>query len=174
MKPAKTSKTIRHAWLHLLNMLSLIAPVREVFGLRRILARLGGIEYGEGTRICTGVQFFGDNIRLGRRCWVSAHTKFYCTRSASIKLGDQCSVGPSVVFVTDTHELGGPDQRAGRPTGHEIVVGRGSWIGARSVILAGANIGCGSVVAAGSVVLKGEYPANALLAGVPAVVKRTL
>ena len=54
-----------------------------------------------------------------------------------------------------------------------IAVERGSWIGARSTILAGVTIGEGAVVAAGSVVTR-SVAANSLVAGVPAVVVRQL
>lgn len=52
-----------------------------------------------------------------------------------------------------------------------IVIEDGVWIGTGATIVAGAHIGRGAVVAAGSVVV-GEVPANSLVAGVPAVVKK--
>jgi len=54
-----------------------------------------------------------------------------------------------------------------------ISVGDGCWIGARTVILGGVTIGAGSIVAAGSMVAY-DVPANVLVAGVPAKVKRVL
>jgi maltose O-acetyltransferase len=53
------------------------------------------------------------------------------------------------------------------------VINDGCWIGAGSRILGGVNIGPGAVVAAGSIVTC-DVPANVLVAGVPARVKKNL
>ena len=42
------------------------------------------------------------------------------------------------------------------------------------MILGGATIGSGCIVAAGALVLPAEYPANVLLAGAPATIKKRL
>jgi carbonic anhydrase/acetyltransferase-like protein (isoleucine patch superfamily) len=42
------------------------------------------------------------------------------------------------------------------------------------VMLGGAHVGAGCVVAAGAVVIAGTYPAQSLLAGVPARIVRQL
>ena len=48
-----------------------------------------------------------------------------------------------------------------------IKIGNNVWIGAKSTILDGSVIGNGTVVAAGAVV-RGQFPDNVVLAGVPA------
>lgn len=48
-----------------------------------------------------------------------------------------------------------------------------AWIGADSVILPGVTIGKGAVVAAGAVVTK-DVPDNAVVAGIPAKVIKSL
>ncbi len=58
---------------------------------------------------------------------------------------------------------------------HGCRIGRGSLIGMGSVIMDGAVIGEGSLVAAGSIVKQGmDIPANSMVAGNPAVIKRKL
>jgi acetyltransferase-like isoleucine patch superfamily enzyme len=52
-----------------------------------------------------------------------------------------------------------------------IRIGRDCWLGANCVILAGVSIGDGAVVAAGAVVRE-DVPALAIVAGVPATVKK--
>ena len=54
-----------------------------------------------------------------------------------------------------------------------IKVGDNCWFGGNVVVLAGVTIGPGCVIAAGSVVTK-DIPANSVVAGVPAVVKKTI
>ena len=54
-----------------------------------------------------------------------------------------------------------------------IAIGNNVWIGAGSIILGGSALGSGSVVAAGTVV-KGIFPENSLIAGVPGKLKRTI
>lgn len=56
-------------------------------------------------------------------------------------------------------------------TSSSITVGDHVWIGMNVTILKGVSIGDGAVIAAGSVVTR-DVPANALAAGVPAVVKK--
>ncbi len=54
-----------------------------------------------------------------------------------------------------------------------ITIGDNAWIGAKAIILKGANIGPRAIVAAGSVVTK-PVPANSLFAGNPAEFIREL
>lgn len=58
--------------------------------------------------------------------------------------------------------------------GEPIVIGDDVWVGANVTILKGAKIGSGCVIATGSVVVRGEYPANSILAGSPAKVIKQL
>jgi acetyltransferase-like isoleucine patch superfamily enzyme len=74
------------------------------------------------------------------------------------------------VYVCDSHSHGiaGAD-----PIDAPVRIGRGSWIGARSIILPGVDIGSRVMVAAGSVVTR-DVPDDSLVAGNPARVLRTL
>ncbi|MDD5580245.1 MAG: hypothetical protein PHY16_13310 [Methylobacter sp.] len=97
----------------------------------------------------------------------------YTHLDALILIGERCDIGPAVEFVTGSHIIGASARRAGHGTAKSIVINDGCWIGTGSRILGGVNIGSGVVVAAGSVVIR-DVPANVLVAGVPAVVKRKL
>jgi len=92
----------------------------------------------------------------------------------AVTIGADVDIAPACVIATGTHDIGGPERRAGAGRVAPIRIGRGTWVGMRVAILAGAEIGEGSIVAAGSVVLPGAYPRNVLLAGVPARVVREL
>jgi acetyltransferase-like isoleucine patch superfamily enzyme len=83
------------------------------------------------------------------------------------------AVGPGVYFITGTHRIGSHTQRAGPVIAAPIRVGDGVWIGARAILLPGVTVGAGAIVAAGAVVTR-DVPADTLVAGVPAQVKRSL
>lgn len=160
--------------LHLVNVMNSVLPVRETFGFRRMLANKGGIRLGNGTRITHGVKFYDRYITIGNAVWIGMNTVIASTDKGHIAIGDNVDIAPCCRILSGTHEIGNPERRAGEGSGGEIVIGRGTWVGASTTILAGARIGPGSIIAAGSVVVAGEYPPNTLLAGVPAAVKRSL
>ncbi|MGO1235772.1 acyltransferase [Microbacterium gubbeenense] len=125
------------------------------------------ISVGAGSRIYRGSEFTGDvsigaDVFINRDCYVRPNTT----------IGDRVNIGPFVRLVTDTHDMGSHERRAGAVRHDAISVGDGSWIGASTTVLAGVTIGAGSVVAAGSVVT-GDVPDDVVVAGVPAkIVKR--
>ncbi|MGX9900552.1 DapH/DapD/GlmU-related protein [Arthrobacter sp. SA17] len=88
-------------------------------------------------------------------------------------IGTSVAIGPFVRLITDNHLLGSPTRRAGQVHSLPITIGDGVWIGASVTIIGGIHVGDGAVIAAGSVVTK-DVPPNTLVAGVPAVVKRSL
>jgi maltose O-acetyltransferase len=89
----------------------------------------------------------------------------------AVTIGERCSLGPQVMPAASSHELGPPEQRAGKRTTGAVRIGDGCWIGVRVVVvLPDTVIGSGVVVAAGS----GLLEPNGLYAGVPAIRKREL
>ena len=58
--------------------------------------------------------------------------------------------------------------------GEAIHMGDDVWLGAGTTILKGVSLGDGCIVAAGSVVLRGDYPANSVVAGNPARIVASL
>ncbi len=85
---------------------------------------------------------------------------------------------PSFGKASDSHaadlEIWRNELKQWTPPSENILIGNNVWIGANTSILKGANIGDNCVIAAHSVVLKGSYPANSVLAGVPAKVVKSL
>ena len=103
----------------------------------------------------------GDNVFLN--CGVILYSE------ASITLGDDVALSNDVyVMDTDSHGIEGRPPRAAA-----VSIGRGSWVGARSIVLPGVSIGEQVVVAAGSVVTR-DAPDHVLVAGNPARVIRSL
>lgn len=90
-----------------------------------------------------------------------------------IVIGAHTQLAVGVKLLTTTHEMGPHEARAGRQLHDDIVIGSGVWIGAGATVLGGVTVGDGAVIAAGAVVTQ-DVPPDALVAGVPAVVKRKL
>jgi maltose O-acetyltransferase len=158
---------------HIVNLFLWPLPPSRLFGFRRLLLRLAGIDVEKDASVCGRGWVFGrGEVRIGSESWLSPGVVLHTHLDAPIAIGERCDIGPSVELVTGGHDIGSPSRRAGRGTAKPIVVHDGCWIGARCLILGGVTIGSGSVVAAGSVVTS-DVPENVLVAGVPAVFKKS-
>ena len=106
-------------------------------------------------------------IRIGDRVFINAGVVLFSV--VSITIGDDVALA-NEVYVMDSSSHG----VEGKPP-HEaaVVIGRGSWIGARAIILPGVTIGERVVVAAGSVVTR-DVPDDTLVGGNPARIIRAL
>lgn len=128
-----------------------------------------GLVYGHNLCISRQCYFdrpkqvkFGDNVFINKFC------QFHIGYSdATIEIGDNVFIGMDVCFVCPTHKIGSYRQRAGKSIHKGIIVGNGSWIGARCTVLPGVKIGEGCVIAAGSIITK-DIPNNTMYGGVPA------
>jgi carbonic anhydrase/acetyltransferase-like protein (isoleucine patch superfamily) len=118
---------------------------------------IGRVTLGPGSSVWPGAVLRGDHgyISVGARTSVQDGTIVHCTPEYPTIIGDDCVVGHN------THLEG-------------CVVESRCLIGSGSVTLNRARVGEGSVVAAGAVVPEGFIvPPRSLVAGVPAVVKRS-
>lgn len=95
------------------------------------------------------------------------------TTTAPVTIGRRVFIGMRTLVNTTTHEIGGPEQRAGGAKAEPVVIGDGAWIGAGVVIDPGVTVGAGAIVASGAVVTSDCAP-NGFYAGVPAVLKKLL
>ena len=133
---------------------------------------LYGCEIGDGTKIGAFVEV-QKNAIVGKRCKISSHT-FVCE---GVTIEDNVFIGHGVVFINDSYP------RAINPNGalqteadwnvERTVVKMGASIGSGATILSQVVIGENAIVGAGSVVTK-DVPANAIVAGNPARLLRTL
>jgi galactoside O-acetyltransferase len=112
----------------------------------------------------------GGATRIGRKVFVNQCCTFY--DHGGIDIGDEVMIGPNVSLITSGHPIEPPRRREG-VTASPIVIGRNVWIAAGVTVIGGVTIGENAVVAAGSVVTR-DVPANALVAGNPARVVRTI
>src|SRR5438876_9428639 len=133
---------------------------------------LYGCEVGDNTKIGPFVEI-QKNARIGRNCKISSHT-FICE---GVTIEDNVFIGHGVTFINDTYpratnETGGLQTEKDwkvEPT----LVRAGASIGSGATILANITIGEDALIGAGSVVTR-DVPANAIVAGNPARLLRTV
>jgi acetyltransferase-like isoleucine patch superfamily enzyme len=105
----------------------------------------------------------GDGTFINQGCIIRPNTT----------IGKNVCIGPNVSLVTDTHEIGSHEKRAGKLKFPPIVIGDGCWIGIGSIVLGDVKVGSGTVIAAGSLVNRDCDP-NCLYGGIPAKLLRKL
>jgi carbonic anhydrase/acetyltransferase-like protein (isoleucine patch superfamily) len=118
---------------------------------------IGRVTIGPEASVWPGAVLRGDHgyISVGARTSVQDGTIVHCTAQFPTIIGADCVVGHN------THLEG-------------CVVEDGCLIGSGSVTLNRVVVGRGSIVAAGAVVSEGfQVPPGSLVAGVPAVIKRS-
>ena len=110
-------------------------------------------------------------VRIGDRCVIGRGS--HIVGHWSIDIGDDVQTGPYVYITDQNHSYEEPDEPIGRqpPVEAGVSIGAGSWLGAHTVVLPGAQVGRHVVVAAGAVV-RGQVPDHCVVAGVPARVVR--
>lgn len=168
----KLWRLLRHDWpLHFVLLLTNWLPDNVVFlRLRGFLAKPFLGSCGKDLRLGRNITLYnpahmhiGDHVYLAYGCWLLA--------ADEVKIGDEVLFGPYTVLSSGNHSRMNGSFRFGEQKKKPIIVGHGSWIGAHATILGGATIGKGSLVASGATVVRGIYPDDAFLAGVPAVFK---
>lgn len=133
---------------------------------------LYGCEIGDNTKIGAFVEI-QKNATVGKNCKVSSHT-FICE---GVMIEDNVFVGHGVTFINDSYPrattVDGQLQTESDWKVEKTIVKKGASIGSGSTILANITIGENAIVGAGSVVTK-DVPADAIVAGNPARLKRYL
>lgn len=132
--------------------------------------RLFGVDAAPCT-IMSGSKMTDRRVHLGEACFVSTHC--FIDASDDVWIGARASLAMGVTIITSSHDIGGPERRAGGSRKAPVCVGDGAWIGAGALILPGARIGAGAIVAAGAVVTK-DVPRDTVVAGTPAKPVRAL
>lgn len=129
-----------------------------------------GCEVGDNSKVGAFVEI-QKGAKIGRNVKISSHT-FICE---GVTIEDDVFVGHNVSFINDKYPRstvqGGGLQTEADWKVVPTLVKRGASIGTSSTIMCGVTIGENAIVGAGSVVTK-DVPANAIVAGVPARVKR--
>jgi acetyltransferase-like isoleucine patch superfamily enzyme len=133
---------------------------------------LYGCQIGDETKIGAFVEI-QKNASVGHRCKISSHT-FVCE---GVTIEDNVFIGHGVTFINDSYPRattsGGELQTEKDWRVETTVVKRGASIGSGATILSNLVIGENAIVGAGSVVTH-DVPANAIVAGNPAKVLRSI
>jgi len=125
-------------------------------------AIIGDVEIKQGASVWFGTVIRGDYgpIRIGKGCSIQDNAVVHVNHTADGKvfptvIEDNCIIGHGAVV-------------------EGCRIGNGCLIGMKAVILPNTKIGDGCIVAAGAVIKEGEeIPPYSMLAGAPAVIKRT-
>ena len=165
-----------HVRLRLLQSVSQILPIGMFGAGRALLLRLAGARIAAGSELVGtahvhGVRFSCSSLVVERGVQIGPHCSI--DLSATVEIQEVAQIGHHVVIITADHELGPAQGRCGPITPRPVIIGRGSWIGARVTILPGVTVGPGSVISAGSTVYH-DVPANTMVAGAPARAIRRL
>lgn len=143
-------------------------------GIRYCLVKRLAAYCGDCVSIHEGVYLLGlENISLGNN--VSIHPMCYISGAGGVTIGSDVSIAHGVSLLSTEHTFSSSDSliRDADVKVDATYVGSDVWIGCGVRVLAGSRIGDRVVVAANSVV-RGEIPGLSLVAGTPAVVKRTI
>lgn len=126
-------------------------------GFHTCIALTGSVrQIGMGMKI-------GNNVGLGSN-------GFYGSGMGFVEIGDNTIFGNYVSIHPENHnysDLLKPIRDQGVNSKGGVKIGENCWIGAKVTILDGTFIGNGCIVAAGAVV-KGCFPDNVIIGGVPA------
>lgn len=129
-----------------------------------------GCSVGDGTKVGAFVEV-QKNAFIGKNCKISSHT-FICE---GVTIEDNVFVGHNVAFINDSFPRAttgdGKLQTEADWKVEPTLVKKGASIGSGSTILSNVTIGENAIIGAGSVVTK-DVPANTIVAGNPARIKR--
>lgn len=129
----------------------------------------GKVVFGQGARICVGK---GAILKIGNHTFNTAEGRIICMDD--ITIGENVALGwETCIMDSDFHSS--LDLATGKTSicHSPVVIADNVWTGQKSTILKGVHIGKGSIVAACAVVTKSFEAENVLIAGNPAMVKKT-
>lgn len=131
------------------------------------------VEAGAQVRDRCELKSTGD-LRLGARCVLSRTATLHCHER--IHIGERCAIAERTTIIDSDHGFDGSDtfvlEQPVRSA--PISIGQNVFVGTNVVILRGTTVGDRAVIAAGAVLNGGDHPAAHIVAGVPARTLRPL
>lgn len=142
---------------------------RSIWEVAGNLVFEGRASFGHGSRILVGENA---TLYVGDKFVNTAGITIICF--FNIKIGKNVLTSwETLIMDTDFHIIRNIAQVDEGKREKEIVIGNHVWIGCRATILKGTNILDDSVIAAGAVVSKKIESPSVLVAGNPALIKKT-
>jgi len=129
--------------------------------------------YGAYAITCSKI-YLGRNVVIRPNCMLFADPRE--KENGSIIIEDDVMLGSGVHIYVANHRFDLPDIpiiQQGHYPPKSVILKKGCWIGANSVILPGVIIGENSIVGAGSIVTK-DVPPRVLAAGNPTQIVRSI
>ena len=139
-----------------------------IWGVRRCIYQLMGMQIGKGARILMGTQIIHPwKISIGSYSCVNENC--FLDGRGGISIGSNVTVAIYTKLITGYHNI---DDDEFAYLQEKIIVENNAVIFADCTVLAGANIGKGCVIVAKSLVRRGNYIKNHVYAGNPAICVR--
>lgn len=162
--------------LYLFSLVSRLLPESSGFGLKCRMLRWAGAKVGDNVRIYSSVKILGTGtLEIGSDVHIGPGVMIMASQPAKVRIGNCVDIGPGVLITNGTHEIDRAGEHiAGRGIARDLKIGDGCWLGARAMVLPGVTLPRKTLVAAGAVVSKSIERESLLIAGVPAVVKKSL
>ncbi|WP_130734803.1 acyltransferase [Flavobacterium sp. J27] len=139
------------------------------------------LEFGDGSRIgayslvtCTShLSNYGKGIKIGSNSAIGQFSEFGA--AGGIEIGNDVIMGSYISFHSENHNFSDTTKliREQGVTHLGIKLGNNIWVGSKATFLDGTIIGNNSVVASGAVV-RGIFPDNVVIGGVPAKIIKTI
>jgi putative colanic acid biosynthesis acetyltransferase WcaF len=149
---------------HLLGQRILRSQLLTSYGVKAALLRMFGARVGTGTVIKPGVRVkypwrleLGDHVWIGEDAWID--------NLENVKIGSHVCVSQGAYLCTGNHDWKAVsfDYRL-----QGIVIERGAWIGAKSLVTPGVHVGEYAILTAGSIATR-NLAASQVYTGNPAI-----
>lgn len=138
--------------------------------IRKLLSEITGSAIDESVAVFTPLYInYGKHTKIGKNVFINFDCVFLDL--GGIIIEDNVLIAPKVSLLSEAHPLDAVNRHSLIPG--KIQIKKNAWIGAGATILPGVTIGENAVVAAGAVVNK-DVPDNAVVAGVPAKIIKSI
>lgn len=114
---------------------------------------------------------YGTNIKPEGAFYANYNTTIL--DCSEVRLGDGVLFGPNISIYCGTHSVSVKERKLALERSLPVSIGKDTWVGGGTIIMAGVNIGQGCTIGAGSVVTR-NIPDWSVAAGSPCRVLRTL